>query len=745
MKVLFAVNDENISTSIVKKYQKQYKEIISYKNVYYFNAILKELQRNKNYDRVVISEDLEEFTSTSLEQKDKFIFDRLDSISDEAVTNDGGDIPIILICSERRTKSEEILVKLFGIGIYNAIIGKDRSTEEVCRLINKPRSKKEAKIYYKIDSGNVGYEVEDDSDVSEVEMQNILNHFKKLGFNEEKYAESFKNIVSQYNQEQLKVIIAVLPINVREVLAETSPEYRKIMFKDGNLPEREKTQTKGKGTRKGKKGTSEKLLEADAGPVMTKPVVVPTTMKSNMRLHIDQKKKVDFDEIEDDEDLPAMEEVIEEKPKKRGRPKKTVDVEEKVTEEKPKKRGRPRKNSEQPVQDEPEQLNILPGFDEDEDEEENNNSIRRNNQTKNNTEILPGFDDYDEDDYENDDHDYEDDYNDFDTNRISRSSNAKRNIYVNQTQMEKYDNTFEDGEFENLLTGDKKVVAFVGTSKNGTSFMINNVAQVLSNMGVNTAILDATKNKNAYYIYTKNDEDLRQIAVNSIESLKEGRANGIKVNNNLTVYANIPGEDEDVIKNSHPIMETLVKNHSLILIDCDFNTPFEYFANSQEIYLVQTMDVLTIQPLTEFLRELQIRGILEEYKLRIVLNKMLKLRRVNGSSIVGGMSKYNNADLSLMKELFNPKTVKVAATIPFDEDVYIKYLENMIDCEINLNGYPKEMKARLSELAEIVYPLLPNNNTSKKNKKRGYSSNNQYSNSFSAGMNDTLNNMRKKY
>ena len=147
MKVLFAVNDENISASIVKKYQKQYKEIISYKNVYYFNAILKELQRNKNYDRVVISEDLEEFTSSSLEQKDKFIFDRLDNISDEAVTADGVDIPIILICSERRTTSEDILVKLFGIGIYNAILGKDRTTEEVCRLINKPRSKKEAKIY----------------------------------------------------------------------------------------------------------------------------------------------------------------------------------------------------------------------------------------------------------------------------------------------------------------------------------------------------------------------------------------------------------------------------------------------------------------------------------------------------------------------------------------------------------------------------------------------------------------------
>ena len=229
MKVLFAVNDENISTSIVKKYQKQYKEIISYKNVYYFNAILNELQRNKNYDRVVISEDLEEFTSSSIEQKDKFIFERLDNISDEAVALDGSDIPIILICSERRNKSEDILVKLFGISIYNAIIGKDITPEEVCRLINKPRSKKEAKLYYKIETENVNYEKESENDVSEIEMQNILRHFKRLGDNEEKYIESFKNIVSQYNDVQLKIIIAVLPNNVKKILARRSIEYQRIM------------------------------------------------------------------------------------------------------------------------------------------------------------------------------------------------------------------------------------------------------------------------------------------------------------------------------------------------------------------------------------------------------------------------------------------------------------------------------------------------------------------------------------
>ena len=106
MKVLFAVNNEEISESIVKKYQKKYKEIISYKNVYYFNAILKEIQKDKSYDRIIVSEDLEQFTNSSYEQMDKFIFDRLDSISDEASNMKGEDIPIILICTERRRKSE---------------------------------------------------------------------------------------------------------------------------------------------------------------------------------------------------------------------------------------------------------------------------------------------------------------------------------------------------------------------------------------------------------------------------------------------------------------------------------------------------------------------------------------------------------------------------------------------------------------------------------------------------------------
>ena len=75
MKVLFAVSNENISTQIVKRYQKEYKEIISYKNMYYFNAIIKELQRDKSYDRIVISEDLEPFANNNYDAIDKFLFE----------------------------------------------------------------------------------------------------------------------------------------------------------------------------------------------------------------------------------------------------------------------------------------------------------------------------------------------------------------------------------------------------------------------------------------------------------------------------------------------------------------------------------------------------------------------------------------------------------------------------------------------------------------------------------------------
>ena len=75
----------------------------------------------------------------------------------------------------------------------------------------------------------------------------------------------------------------------------------------------------------------------------------------------------------------------------------------------------------------------------------------------------------------------------------------------------------------------------VSITKNGTSFIVNNAAHLLSSMGISTAILDMTKNKNSYYIYTKNEEHLRNIAYESIKKLTIGITNGIEVDKNLIV------------------------------------------------------------------------------------------------------------------------------------------------------------------------------------------------------------------
>ncbi len=52
--------------------------------------------------------------------------------------------------------------------------------------------------------------------------------------------------------------------------------------------------------------------------------------------------------------------------------------------------------------------------------------------------------------------------------------------------------------------------------------MVNNTAEMLASIGINTAILDMTKTKNAYYIYTNNEENLRNIAKQCMSGLRRG-------------------------------------------------------------------------------------------------------------------------------------------------------------------------------------------------------------------------------
>ena len=804
MKVLFAVNNEKISEAIIKKYQTMYKEIISWKNVYFFNAIIKELQKDKSYDRIVIGEDLEPYANNNYEVLDNFLFDKLDSISDEASNSREGDIPIILIATDRREKGDSLLVKLFGIGIYNVLLGQDRKIDNVCKLIYQPRTKKEAKAYYRVESDEIEYQSVDPDSVSETEIQNIIRHYKKLGKDESRYVESFNDIAAQYTDTQLKLITKFLPLNVRAVLEERCPKYQQVMI--GSVKNQIAAQASSN-----KKYTARDIQSKNINKIdlidrelqkakLTKPVVIPSTI--NMQ---NVKKAYDKTETELTDSVPKIEEepIVEKVKKGRGRPRKEKAPEELVAEEpKVKKgRGRPKKVVEQPettvessandidlfglatddssLSDLDDSNNTIPPRNEEPENNESNNNMRPNDVHVQSDNAQPdntmgnyffgndfSSDEYNDDFLNNDLPLNElpgmDSFNPVSNNQTQNIQNVSpsvgnANLNTQYTPNMDYtynrnqqvninnkpvgtDNTVNNNS-ANLITGEKKIVAFVGTSKNGTSFLVNNLAADLSGKGINTAILDLTKNKNAYYIYTQNEDRLRDKAFKCIEGLRSGVADGIQVNKNLTVYTTLPGENPN-FEDYANILDTLVKNYSLILLDCDLNTNLNYFASSQEIYLVQTYDILTIQPLTEFLNEMKYKNILDPNRLRIVINKTLRLRKLTDQMIIGGISCYNDPASTYINTLFDKDRV-IYTTIPFEDQTYARYLERLVDCEISLNGYSKLFLDALEKLSNMVYPLIASN--TKNTQPKNYNDYSRKNTKFNSNMNATLNKMRNNF
>lgn len=760
MKVLFAVNNDNVSEAIVKKYQRDYQEILSYKNVYYFNAIYQELQKDKSYSRIVISEDLEPYANNDYDLIDKFLFEKYSKITEEIKNAPNEHIDIILICADRRKKTDDMLIKIYSKEIYNAIIGQDRSIDEICRLINHPRDKEAAKQYYNIHESELG-ETESEESVSEAEVENIIAHYARLGKNENKYIDSFNNIVSQYNDKQLRIIIKYLPLNVKAVLEERSPKYQQLVTTSAlnGIDFKKKTENyKEKIKNKQQVNEENSILEQLIKPKNIKSVVIPTNITTSkvQKIEVPNIKKpeirqdivvekdfleqrsgtietpeetdienIDMQEIETD--AQDKEKIELEAKRGRGRPRKNPPKEEQDQATK-RGRGRPKKQQENEIETEdikaPEPEIDLFNLDEQEDAKQENTRQEEIDlfSLEEETE-QPEIDLFNMPEESNSPQDTQ-----VKTNEMNIQHNTENN-YIAKTN-----NTYSN--LNTLLTSDKKIVAFVGTTKNGTSFVVNNTAEMLASMGINTAILDMTKTKNAYYIYTNNEETLRGIARDCMKNLQNGVAAGISAKRNLTVYTEMPGEEKEY--EIDKILSTLATQYSAILIDTDFDTNPEIFEKSQEIYLVQSMDVLTIQPLTAFLRNLKSKDILKPEKLKIVINKSAKIRSLNAKTLIGGMSCYNSPNMTYMTELFNKDTIKYCE-IPFEMQNYVKYLDSLANCVISLNGYTKQFITSLRELANMVYPLV---------NKQPYSTafdEKRNRNPFSSQTNEILNRMKKNY
>ena len=619
MKVLFAVSNEKITEQVVAKYQVMYNELLSYKEVYYYNAVVKELEKTKDYNAIVIDESLE---SVSNDKGDQYLLNNLDAITDVAVNNESTQIPIILICKADRQPAEEFLEKIYKIGIFNALILKDRKISKICEYINNPRNKKDAKKYYQInvDDTEVVADTEEDS-IAKTELKNILNYYAKLGNDTSKYSETFDRIAEQYTDVELVYIIARFPENVKNVLMNENQRFRNLMNIDPKkLQQMELAKKQQEALEKQKKAEAVKM------------------QKENQAINVD----------------------IEPKP-------------------------------EENMVNTPNISNEY-NIDESKEEIDSNNDIKPKVE-QNKIEINSS----------NIDSNVNNVNNDVQVNNNHIENNTLNTNYNNQTTNMNMVNTTQ---VQNVTTqiNNKNVFSFVGTSKNGTSFLVNSLGILFSSIGINTAIVDLTKNKNDYYMCTNNEERLREIATLSIIKLEKGIAEGVQINKNLSVYTGLPTNDTNKL-NSKMVIDTLKKNHTLILLDCDFETNLEYYTYSNQIFTVQSLDVLTMQPLTIHLKKLKELGIISDSKISIILNKEVPVKGLTKKLMIGGLSMYNSPNMEERVELFNKDNVKVYS-VPFDIQAYQKYLENIVHCKFEIAGYPKKFITELKLIAENIYPEI---------------------------------------
>ena len=627
MKVLFAVSNEKITEQVVAKYQVMFNELLSYKEVYYYNAIVKELEKNKDYNAIVIDESLE---SVSNDKGDQYLLNNLDAITDIAVNNENTQIPIILICKADRQPAEEFLEKIYKIGIFNALILKDRKISKICEYINNPRNKKDAKKYYQInvDDTEVVADTEHDS-IAKTELKNILNYYAKLGNDTSKYSETFERIAEQYTDVELVYIIARFPENVKNVLMSENQRFRNLMSIDpSKLQQMEQAKKQ------------QEMVEKPK-PVVHQEENTNTFIQEeakDLNVSIEPKQEGNIHIVSNEYDIEEKEEQVHEN-----------------------------KN-----------VAITPNIEPQKVEVNNSNSINDINVNTNPTNTNVNYN-------------QNQNTNNMNYNYVEQTPNMNRNIEVQVQNVANQVNS-------------KNVFSFVGTSKNGTSFLVNSLAILFSSIGINTAIVDLTKNKNDYYMCTNNEDRLREIATLSIIKLEKGIAEGVQINKNLSVYTGLPTNDTNKL-NSRAVIDTLKKNHTLILLDCDFETNLEYYTYSNQIFTVQSLDVLTMQPLTIHLKKLKELGIISDSKISIILNKEVPVKGLTKKLMIGGLSMYNSPNMEERVQLFNKDNVKVYS-VPFDIQAYQKYLENIVHCKFEITGYPKKFITELQLIAENIYPEI---------------------------------------
>ncbi len=246
----------------------------------------------------------------------------------------------------------------------------------------------------------------------------------------------------------------------------------------------------------------------------------------------------------------------------------------------------------------------------------------------------------------------------------------------------------------------KKIVAFVGAPKVGTTFCINAIGTFFARNKVKTAIVDVTRKRDSFTIYTYDNEGKRNIAAESMKYASNG-LNEPLIYEKLSIYTAMPGEDRKTY-NAGVLIDTIMQHNNVILLDTDFTTPVDYFRLCQEIYVVQDMDIININQLTIFLRQLKARGI-PMNKIKIIINKHVNCA-LTAKDILDGIATYTSYDLKMYDELFNSNSIPYFI-LPFNAENYKKYVEMVYKYSNKFASFSEDFRASLNKIINSIYPI----------------------------------------
>ena len=718
MRVLFAIGNAQTSKSIAEQYKERYGEEIEYKDVFYFKALLEEVKKDKGYDRIVVHEELEQIPLNSIEEVDKFIFNNIDRLTDEIEASKS---KIILICSDRRNKTDTLLSKLYGNGIYSMLLGEDRVITNLCAIIKEPKTKKQAKEYlridYNTDTSSVGGE--NDDTVEEIELIRIIKYYEKLGNDTSKYLENFDRIAEQYTPKQLKVIAACLPQKVQEVISSSDKYgylYIGILGKQEEKPKAPEKRTlldRIRLNKAGKEGEQRKREE--------KRLEEERLKKEREEEEIRQQQEMERRRQEEEARQLEEEKRLREESEKRRL---AEEAERDRRQEEERRLAEERRNQEEIAREKRRQQeelvveNVIPVI----PIIENTINDNEENRLKAEEERLKAEAEAKRKAEEDRLRAEAETKRKAEEDRLRIEAEAKRKALEDKLKAEEEAKKGEqnagvlakvadepdsysnyNGAVYEVPKDYKKVIVVVGANKSGSTFMVNAIANNISEKHINTAIIDMTKDKGLYFIYNGDDHKLRKIALECMRKLSEGIDTFIPAGKFLKIYTSVPGSVEENRKNykHKTLIETVKKNNNLILIDADFSTPFEYFEQASEIYVVQDLDILKLQETTMFLRELKNRKV-DMSKIKVIINKYVKTV-LTPKKIIEGLSYYNDPEMSFVDELLNGKVIY--SIVPYSLENYALYIESLYKNNISYKMYTQDFKNAIEELCMQIYPV----------------------------------------